>query len=500
MIFIWPGYTKWIKWCVNFVFPLPFYIAEIFHLFGMSLVDSIKTLFFITMPLSMIGMYKLVYTIKKDRLISLLASVVYAYAPYRAVDLYVRGAIGEVLSFVFFPFIVWTIINTESSNSIRWPILGGLMIGGLVLTHNIAAYMFIPMAVILGILLLLQTNAKRKLIQNYLLMIIVGLLVSAYFWLPAILDSSLMKYDTVFNYLDHFPTIIQLLKPHWGYGASVPGPYDGMSFFIGVANLLAVIFGLLFIVRKGIHSLEGTVVVWALIVFGISFAMMNYRSSFLWEVVPLVKYFQFPWRFLMLSILSSAVLIMTLDNFRYAKIVQVAVLGLTLVISFHYFRPEDFLGRQDSYYINKYIPTPVASSEYRLTQEEYLRLPKNTQMRPSDSFPAITPMNNVNLSQRGDLNLQAEFNNPDSQVFSYNKYQFPGWVGSIDGKDLVLQTGQPYGQIAFTVPPGRHHITISFQETLLKLLLDWLSLVVFIGSLILLSPIKTKIPIAVFKR
>src|SRR3989344_4783863 len=36
----------------NFVFPLPFYIAEAFHLLGLSFVDSIKAVFLISIPLS----------------------------------------------------------------------------------------------------------------------------------------------------------------------------------------------------------------------------------------------------------------------------------------------------------------------------------------------------------------------------------------------------------------------------------------------------------------
>src|SRR3990167_10815794 len=36
----------------NFVFPLPFYIAEIFHVLGFSLVDSVKALFGVSLVLS----------------------------------------------------------------------------------------------------------------------------------------------------------------------------------------------------------------------------------------------------------------------------------------------------------------------------------------------------------------------------------------------------------------------------------------------------------------
>ncbi len=42
----------------NFVYPLPFYIGEIFHLIGFSLVDSVKIVFGLSVPFSMYFMYK----------------------------------------------------------------------------------------------------------------------------------------------------------------------------------------------------------------------------------------------------------------------------------------------------------------------------------------------------------------------------------------------------------------------------------------------------------
>ena len=48
-------------------------------------------------------------------------------------------------------------------------------------------------------------------------------------------------------------------------------------------------------------------------------------------------------------------------------------------LNFNYFKTSEYLGRGDDYYINRYIPVPIASSEYLKTSEEYLRLPKETE-------------------------------------------------------------------------------------------------------------------------
>ena len=76
----------------NFVFPLPFYISEIFHLMGFSLVDSIKWLFLISFPLSGILMYLLLREFVNP-LLSLAAAILYIYTPYRSNDTYNRGDI-----------------------------------------------------------------------------------------------------------------------------------------------------------------------------------------------------------------------------------------------------------------------------------------------------------------------------------------------------------------------------------------------------------------------
>ena len=186
----------------NFVFPLPFYIGELFHLTGFNFVDSIKIVFGISLIGSAISMYFLLKEVISKNL-AFLGSLIYLYTPYRSTDVYVRGAIGESLSFVFLPIVILSIIKKNT------PILA-VSIAGLILSHNIVSYMFFPF-----ILIFVLLRFSWKSIWG----IVLGLLISVYFWLPAIVDSKLMKYETVFNFADHFPTLKQLITPYFGYGA-----------------------------------------------------------------------------------------------------------------------------------------------------------------------------------------------------------------------------------------------------------------------------------------
>jgi len=203
---------------------------------------------------------------------------------------------------------------------------------------------------------------------------------------------------------------------------------------------------------------------WALGMIVVSIFMMNFRSTILWQNLPLIPYFQFPWRFLSLTTFATSILVISLDKFKYSKQIGIIIVFGVIALNFSFFKPHDFLGRTDEYYINRYIPVPVASTEYLKTGEEYLRLPKATEKRPTEISP------DKNLNKTFELNLNAP------KTLDYYKYYFPGWVVKIDGKRVDAYAGKPYGQIQFNVPAGKHSVEISFKETSFRKILDIVSL------------------------
>ena len=70
-------------------------------------------------------------------------------------------------------------------------------------------------------------------------------------------------------------------------------------------------------------------------------------------------------------------------------------------------------------------------------------------------------------------------------IINYNKYLFTGWIVKIDGKTSEINAGSPFGQITFFVPAGSHKVEVSFEETPFKKLLNAISLVSFLVSLLL---------------
>ncbi len=80
----------------NFYYHLPFYISTIAFYLGFSFYQSFKAVMFISVLLAGIGFYLFAKRYLSEKA-ALVAAVGYIFTPYFAVDLYVRGALGELM-------------------------------------------------------------------------------------------------------------------------------------------------------------------------------------------------------------------------------------------------------------------------------------------------------------------------------------------------------------------------------------------------------------------
>jgi hypothetical protein len=125
----------------NFYGQLPYAIGEIYHLLGGSIIDSVKFLFILSLLGSAVSMFFLSRRLWKNNFSALISSIVYLYAPYRAVDVWVRGALPEALSFILFPLILLSV----EKKSLVW---FSFLLSALILTHNLSLVMFLPILLV----------------------------------------------------------------------------------------------------------------------------------------------------------------------------------------------------------------------------------------------------------------------------------------------------------------------------------------------------------------
>lgn len=90
----------------SFTYPAPFYIGTVLRLFKISLVDTVKIIFVGSVVCSAIFMFLLGRELAGDYA-GFLSALFYIVAPFRLVDLYVRGSIGESVSLALFPMLFY---------------------------------------------------------------------------------------------------------------------------------------------------------------------------------------------------------------------------------------------------------------------------------------------------------------------------------------------------------------------------------------------------------
>jgi hypothetical protein len=150
-----------------------------------------------------------------------------------------------------------------------------------------------------------------------LLTLLLGLGLSAIYLLPALTEAQFVRTDQWFGgrfaFGDDFVEVFQLFSPHWGFGASIPGPDDDAGFQIGLAATILFMLSFLIVpkladplVRRTLYFFQGTTLVMAFLTVPL--------STPVWNFLPLAQLVQFPWRLLVviapyISIVGGAILV-----------------------------------------------------------------------------------------------------------------------------------------------------------------------------------------------
>lgn len=325
----------------NFYGQLVYAIGEVFHLVGFGFIDSIKILFALSLLGSGISMYFLSGSLWKSKYGAVISSVLYIYAPYRAVDVWVRGALPEAFAFILFPLIL---LSLEKKSLLWFSVLFSV----LILMHNLSALMFLPIVIVWIV---------YKKFWKAILGGAISFLISAFYILPVVFESKFIDIgSTITGYFDfhnHFVTSYELfISNFWGYGASVWGPNDGLSLAIGYLQwiLPILIVGILILRKKLFKNIPFL----TLFVLGWAYIFLTHnKSTFIWEHMPFMAYIQFPWRFLGMVVfcfsLAAGLVANLFDKFKIWIVIGICALAIGL--NFSFFREDIWYKVNDSYYL-----------------------------------------------------------------------------------------------------------------------------------------------------
>ena len=477
---------------LEFLYPLPSYFASFFHFFGFTLVDSVKLVFGASFVLSGLAMYIFIKEFLNDDKAAFFASALYIIAPYRFVDLYVRGAIGEHVAFIFPPLIFY-FLTKLSKNYSYWHVLGGsLSFAGLILSHNAITLMFLPLVFMYIFYLIFQCSNKKYFIFSAFSLIFLGFGLSAFFWLPAFMEGKYTLRDIVTGggeYARSFVAWKDFFISEWSYGGTMAlSKQIGFVHWIGIFG--SIISAYILYRNKNklwILTLGSFVIFWA------TLFLMNSSSSPIWQAITTLQKFQFPWRFLSLTVFLSAFMggvLLSLISNKYKKAILLILVAGLLIANKDYWRANGFLHKPESFYKGIYNGTTDTGESAPIWSVRFM------EKRPKEHMEVISGEAAIKkISRKSTVHVYEIDANKKSRILENTLY-FPGWNVLVDGKPQVIefQDQNHRGLITFNVDKGEHFVNIIFKETKIRLFSDIVSLIsiITVGGFIIFQLVKKR--------
>lgn len=495
----------------NFYPPLVYYLGELFHVLGLGFIDSVKLVFFASIFLSSLAIYIFVRELW-GRASALISAVFYALLPYRAIDVYIRGAMAESFSFVWPPLILWSLYKLRAVQKSRYLVLSAAFTSALMITHNLILIPFLLILPFYAIFLIFLKPDKKKFVFFQLpTALLLFLVFSAYFWLPSIMEKRFTLVDELLlvnlaNYNIHFVYPQQLWNWPWGFGGSALGLNDGLSFKIGKLHILVSLFSLIFVIlftairkTRSIIDLKNSQILlfFSLLVFS-AFMATSY-SKIIWDYIQPLDYLQFPWRFLIFTGLFSSMLagafIFLIKVPVFRLLAAILLVTSLLVTNLKLFKPQTFRPS-----LTDAQATSDETIKWGVSSSSFEYIPKGV-----ETYKGELGTNLVNVSKSDIPQSKLEFlagegqistlfttstknvfltESPEDATIRANIFNFPGWNVKVDGARVSINDQNRLKLITFKLPRGSHMVSIEFSNTPIRTVANVISLVSALAALV----------------
>lgn len=509
--------------------PLAFYVAQGFLLLGLGVTTAVKCAWAAAFLLSAWGMYGLVRrwvltwprqeasplntgeAARQASQAGFIAGLLYVFAPYHLLDIYVRAALAETMLIGWLPWVFWA-FDRLLGEGLRpgWQTrlaVAALTYALLIFTHAFAIMAATPllMAFILFRLWVqwrrdgaLANRRWRIMAAQFIVASAAGaagLTAAAIYVLPLLLEGPLLSQEDwvsdTYVYSRHFVHWGQFFSPFWGYGYSddPTGANDGMGFQLGVLLAILALASLyLLIARMGrTRSLP----IFLLATTGALLWMMTPGAAWVWQTLSFLEVLQFPWRLLTLVIfLLSALGGLTMwpllgwSSSRQRNEVGVLVMAATIVFaSASYARPASLEPvepwREDGravFQFERQHPDMLGYTNF--VQERFTETPLTPQYADALAQGAA-PFDPDRLERLGILSGEGAVTAVYSRgqrfggevamqtpgVVQIRLFAFPGWQVRLDGQSVYYRVSPPHGVMEIDVPAGVHRIDVEMGQT-----------------------------------
>ncbi len=451
----------------NYVYPLPYYLVAPLNYFGISSKWCIKILGIFVYTLGAYGFYALGARTQKK--VGILAAAIFLTTPYILVNLFVRGALGELMALAIFP---WTLYFApiKNTHSVMSNYLQILTLSCMLMSHNFLGFILLP---IWFFFCLFQGAIFSKLLRSLL----GSLALAAFFLFPMVFERDLVysgvSKNYTYNFADHFIYPHQIVYSPWGIGHSVVSDQDGFSLEVGIPHLILLLSALVIMLRSQLRYRY-----LYLATFICIFILMMPFSIYIWKIILPLQILQFPWRLLGIIgvLIPTLYTILTFSKKElllvWASIFVAFVFAYQYTIPFYYQSNEQFA-------VQLYIHRDKTTTSSRLellpkwasTSERYL---------PADHVRIESGNATITIIEQkpSKIVFKSSTSAPNTKYHLSRNY-FPSWVIKTDTNTFIYPSPTEDGEMIFQGIEGEHVYTLMYRSTTLQLIGNITTLITF---------------------
>jgi hypothetical protein len=460
--------------------PLPYYAGGILYALGIDAYVATKMMFMLGFVLAA-ALSFILFASQYGVLSAVVGSVIFSYAPYHAVQLYIRGSVGEFWAAAFLPLFVLGIISIRAKNTYAGIFLGSIGLAAIFLSHTILGVLtlliFFLCIVAEWIRQLIARNVHIHVFVHCFAVVMFGMGLSAFFWLPAFLEMNTTSVTAMIQsaqtgFYDHFLCATQLWNSPWGFGGSSAGCIqDGMSFKLGKLHILfALVSVLLFLYQRYRRTrTSGVLYPVSLTVLILTILGMLPVSEPFWKLLPFTSFIQYPWRLLTVAMFALGGLgayVMTGFRSKPARYAMSAVLiGLTIYVNAKNFVP-NYIYEPDRKMLNTSEDLLFRVSKI---SDEYLPSailkPKSLAEVPT-SLVSATAGASISIQKQTATYASISVSHDTKHTILIQKAYIPGWkfwVDDVEEKPVIIR-----GLPAISLKEGSHTVVMEYKNTAAK--------------------------------
>jgi hypothetical protein len=427
----------------------------------------------------------------------------YVYSPYLLFDLVTRGTSSELAGLVLLPWVMWGFTRLAFYGQRRDFVAAVLAFALFIPMHNLVTLHGTVMLAGYCAFLCLSSEQKIRVFSQLLVAAIVAVVITAFFWLPALGETDYAKINLVAESLSSIDVTRSLrglsevfALPRTADPTQLQPP---IPITLGWIQLILGLTGLGLAIKQRTRRIVSLQVVLLLIVAVVVFLQLP-LSAVVWETVPLIGYSQFAWRTMGLPSLALALMAgiggaLLLDRIQKQslKIVLFCILlfviilygfpwlytGYTPVAADSIVDAQDFERRTGSLTLSSYSEYLPIDTDASTLDPDALR----DAFATNEIIPRLTPPDGVTIvneqwqSISGIVQLQAE--RPTTLVFNW--LYVPGWEAHFLDEatalaPLTVKPHLPQGFVSVDIPAGTHTLEVALHDTPLQSLSEWVSI------------------------